>query len=244
LKNNPFRSLGARLAPNTYLGVHVAVGLVLCAAGISIFGTLLSALLDNSAMVKVDAATVDFIHARMTSGLMRIVSATTQFGGPIAMTALGIIGAIVLWRAKQRIILLGWVAAFVGGTLIDQVLKRVIHRSRPPEAAGIVHAGSFSFPSGHAMGSMIGYGMVIWVLFLFWHPRRLSKFMIHGVAGLLVIAIGVSRILIGAHYPSDVAGGWAAAIAWLAVCITGVNIVRRRPGGDPATFDLTNAHGP
>jgi undecaprenyl-diphosphatase len=47
----------------------------------------------------------------------------------------------------------------------------------------------------------------------------------------LVIAIGLSRIFLGAHYPSDVAGGWAGALAWLAVCITGVNVARDRPAG-------------
>ena len=221
----------ARLEPKAYLGLHLTVGLVVGAAGIWMFGALLDALLDNAMMVKVDIATDAFIHAQMTPSLLRIVFATTQFGGPIAMTALGIVGAIVLWRAKRKAVLMGWIAAFAGGAIIDEVLKHVVHRSRPPYGAAFVQAGSFSFPSGHAMGSMIGYGMLVWTLFVFWHPRRAWKVIIYVLAGLLVLAIGLSRIFLGVHYPSDVGGGWAAALAWLAVCITGVNITLHRHAG-------------
>ena len=144
------------------------------------------------------------------------------------MGALGVIGAIVLWRSGKRVVLVGWIAAFAGGAIIDQALKMVVHRSRPTYGAAFVQAGSFSFPSGHAMGSMIGYGMLLWAIFVFWHPKRVWKVIIYVLAGLLVLAIGLSRIFLGVHYPSDVAGGWAAALAWLAVCITGVNVARHR----------------
>jgi membrane-associated phospholipid phosphatase len=220
--------LKARLEPRAYLGLHLTVGLVLCTAGIWIFGFLLDALLDNSAMVKLDIATDAFIHARMTPGLLRVVAATTEFGGPIEMAILGVVGAIVLWRAKRRVILSGWIAAFAGGAIIDEVLKRVVHRTRPTFNAGIIHTDSFSFPSGHSMGSMIGYGMLVWVLFVFWHPKLRWKITVYVLAGILVIAIGLSRIFLGVHYPSDVAGAWAAALAWLSVSITGINVARHR----------------
>jgi undecaprenyl-diphosphatase len=164
----------------------------------------------------------------MTPSILRVVFPTTQFGGPIAMGILGVIGAITLWRTKRKVVLVGWLAAFAGGAILDQVLKTVVHRSRPMYGAAFVQAGSFSFPSGHAMGSMIGYGMLIWVLFTFWHPKRIWKIIVYMLAGLLVLAIGLSRIFLGVHYPSDIAGGWAAALAWLAVCITGVNIAWHR----------------
>lgn len=220
--------LKARLEPKAYLGLHLTVGLILGAAGLWIFGALLDALLDNSMMVKVDIATDAFIHTHMTPRLLRIVLATTELGGPIAMASLAGVGAIVLWRAKRRVILLGWIAAFVGGAIIDEVLKRAVHRTRPTYGAAFVRTDSFSFPSGHAMGSMIGYGMLVSVLFFFWHPKRMWKILVYVLAGLLVLAIGLSRLFLGVHYPSDVAGGWAAALAWLSMCITGVNMARHR----------------
>src|SRR5207237_6589285 len=90
--------LKARLEPKAYLGLHFTVGIAVAAGGIWMFGALLDALLDNATMVNADIATDAFIHAHMTPGLLRIVFATTQFGGPIAMTALAVAGAIVLWR--------------------------------------------------------------------------------------------------------------------------------------------------
>jgi membrane-associated phospholipid phosphatase len=134
----------------------------------------------------------------------------------------------VLWRGGRKVVLVGWIAAFAGGAIIDVVLKSVVHRTRPTYGAAFVHAGSYSFPSGHAMGSMIGYGMLLLVLFLFWHPQRVWKILVYFLAGLLILAIGLSRVLLGVHYPSDIAGGWVAATAWLAVCITGVNVARHR----------------
>jgi membrane-associated phospholipid phosphatase len=220
--------LAARLEPKAYLGLHLTVGLVAGAAGIWMFGALLDAVLDNSTMVGWDTATAAFIHAHMTPGLTRMALATTELGGPIAMTALAMAGAIVLWRARRKFVLVGWIAAFAGGAIIDAVVKRAVHRTRPPYGAAFVHAGSYSFPSGHAMGSMIGYGMLLLVLFLFWHPQRVWKILVYLLGGLLVLAIGLSRVLLGVHYPSDVAGGWVAALAWLAVCITGVNVARHR----------------
>ena len=218
--------LKARLEPKAYLGLHLTVGLVLGAAGIWIFAAVVDALLDNATMVRLDLATDAFIHAHMTPSLLRLVSATTQLGGPIMMGVLGVVGAIVLLRARRRVVLVGWMAAFIGGTIIDEALKLAIHRSRPTYGAAFVQAGSYSFPSGHAMGSMIGYGMLLWVLFTYWHPKRAWKVVIYVFAGLLVLTIGLSRILLGVHYPSDVVGGWAAALAWLAVCITGINVAR------------------
>jgi len=233
--------LKARLEPKAYLGLHLTVGLLVCAAGIWLFGALLDALLDNAMMVKVDITADAFIHAQMTPGLLRIVSATTEFGGPIAMTSLAIVGAIVLWRAQRRVILLGWIAAFAGGAIIGEVLKRAVHRSRPTYDAGFVHTDTFSFPSGHAMGSLIGYGMLVSVLFFFWHPKRVWKILVYILASLLVLAIGLSRLFLGVHYPSDVAGGWAVALIWLAVCITGVNMARHRHA--EVAFPTAVAHG-
>jgi membrane-associated phospholipid phosphatase len=219
--------LKARLEPKAYLGLHLTVGLVVCAAGIWIFGALLDALLDNAMMVKVDITTDAFIQAHMTPSLLRIVLATTQLGGPIALTALAVVGTVVLWGARRKVVLVGWIAAFAGAPIIGEVLKRAVHRSRPMYGAAF-HTDPFSFPSGHSMGSMIGYGMLVWVLFVFWHPKRRWKALVYVLAGLLVVAIGLSRIFLGVHYPSDVAGAWAAGLVWLAVCITGVNMARHR----------------
>jgi membrane-associated phospholipid phosphatase len=127
-----------------------------------------------------------------------------------------------LFAARRQWILLGgWLAAFAGGGLLNTVLKLVVHRPRPPYAAGFLHHASWSFPSGHAMGSLIGYGMLAYAVTLLWIHRRSAQLSVVLVAALLIVAIGLSRLYLGVHYFSDVVGGYAAGVLWLSACISG-----------------------
>jgi membrane-associated phospholipid phosphatase len=220
--------LSARLDPKVYLGVHLTVGLAVAALGLWVFGALLDMVLDNATMVRWDIATDAAIHDLMTPTLVRIALGATQLGSPSAMGVLLVAGAIALWIARRRTMLIGWVAAFVGGAAVEEVLKLVVRRSRPIYGASFLHGHSYSFPSGHAMGSMIGYGMLVWLIGQLWHPGRGGRVTMYLWAGLLILAVGLSRIFLGVHYPSDVLGGYAAGAVWMAVCITGVDIARHR----------------
>lgn len=217
-----------RLNPKSYLGLHLTIGLAVGALGIWLFSALLDAVLDNDALVRWDMAADAAIHARMTPPDLHIVNLITQLGSPVAMTILGVVGALVLWRAERRTLLIGWTAAFVGGGLIGQLLKMAVHRTRPVYGSAYLHGQSFSFPSGHAMGSIIGYGMLLYVLRQTWTTGGSRRRVVEVVAALFILAVGVSRILLGVHYPSDVLGGWAAGASWMAVCITGVGIAHQR----------------
>ncbi|HKO15135.1 MAG TPA: phosphatase PAP2 family protein [Gemmatimonadaceae bacterium] len=105
-------------------------------------------------------------------------------------------------------------------------------RPRPPGAARFLHGASFSFPSGHALGSVIGFGMLAYLLAGFWSPARRHRFLVAATADLLVLAIGLSRLYLVVHYLSDVIAGYAAGLVWLAACITGVEIALRQRGLD------------
>ena len=217
-----------RIDPNTYLGLHLTVGLAVAALGIWLFSALLDGVLDNAALVRWDMAADAAIHARMTPPDLRIVNLVTQLGSPVAMVLLGLAGAAWLWRSGCRTLLVGWSAAYVGGAIIGQVLKYAVHRTRPVYGSAYLHGSSFSFPSGHAMGSIIGYGMLLYVLRQVWHGGGRRRRIVEVVASLFIVAVGVSRILLGVHYPSDVLGGWAAGAAWMAVCTTGMGISYHR----------------
>jgi membrane-associated phospholipid phosphatase len=216
-----------RIDPDSYLGLHLTVSLAVIAASVWIFSALLDAVLDNATLVRWDMAVDLAIHQHMTPPSLRVVDWVTQLGSPIAMVILGIVVAIALWRA-HRSAFWGWVAAFVGGAAIGQLLKTVVHRTRPAYGAAYLHGQSFSFPSGHAMGSIIGYGMLIYLMAHVWHVRQVRRRLALALVILLVLAIGASRILLGVHYPSDVVGGWAAGLGWMAVCIAGIRIARHR----------------
>jgi undecaprenyl-diphosphatase len=125
-------------------------------------------------------------------------------------------------------VLIGWGAAFAGGGVLILALKRIIQRPRPLYGAAFLHGESFSFPSGHAMGALIGYGMLAYVLVIVWAERRRAQVAVVAIAAVLVAAIGLSRLYLGVHYFSDVVAGFAAGTVWLAACVSGVEVARRQ----------------
>ena len=222
------RFVAARLDPKAYLGLHATIGLLGAALALWLFGAVLDAVLDDATLVRWDLATAAAVHGRATAAGLRLFDTLTQLGSPAAMALLGTAGAILLWRRGLRTMLVAWVAAFVGGLLLDQAVKLVVHRDRPEYGAAYLHGHSYSFPSGHSMGATIGYGVLAYVLVRVHQPLRGRRALVYGLAALIALAVGVSRVYLGVHYPSDVVGGWAAGSAWLAVCLTGAGIARRR----------------
>jgi len=107
-------------------------------------------------------------------------------------------------------------------------------RPRPPTALDFLSHLSWSFPSGHSMGSLIAYGMVAYLVVLALMPRRGLQAGVVAAATLLVLSIGLSRMYLGVHYFSDVMGGFAAGVLWLSACISGLEVARRLKARAPA----------
>jgi undecaprenyl-diphosphatase len=142
------------------------------------------------------------------------------------MACLAMVIGVLLAVRRRWILLAGWVAAFAGGGLLEAVLKVVIQRPRPPDAADYLWRTSWSFPSGHAMGSLIGYGMLAYIATVYWvHPPRQRLLVVFG-ASLVILSVGLSRLYLGVHYFSDVIAGYAAGAVWLSACISGLDFAR------------------
>jgi undecaprenyl-diphosphatase len=107
------------------------------------------------------------------------------------------------------------VVAAAGAEILDQLLKLLFHRQRPEAFFGYSQPGSFSFPSGHAISACVFYGVAA-ALIAARIDSRLQKAVVWIVAALLAGLIGLSRIYLGVHYPSDVVAGYAAAVVWVA----------------------------
>jgi undecaprenyl-diphosphatase len=129
-----------------------------------------------------------------------------------------------------------WMLVLLGGQLFNQGLKEYFKRTRPPyhEAA---HASGYSFPSGHTMASFIAYGMLAYLLVLAIPARSIRITVVAVLAGLVVL-IGFSRIFLGAHWLSDVLGGFAAGGFWLALCISAIEMVRPRRSVSPTALPV------
>jgi undecaprenyl-diphosphatase len=236
------RFVAARLDPKAYLGLHVTVGLTVAALALWLFGAVLEEVLDNATVVRFDIAAMEWMAQHATPLGNSVFSFITRFGGDPVIPILGVGGAFVLWYQRHRLVLVCWLSAFFGGVAVNKLLKLMVHRSRPIIAQQL-HETSFSFPSGHTMAATIGYGMLAYVLATYWWPRGVRRRFLYLAAAALTFVVGLSRIYLGMHFPTDVLGGLAAGTAWLAICVTGTRIARDTPAATPEADDPERSVG-
>ena len=171
--------------------------------------------------------------------LVAAVKAVTWLGSDGVLWAVMGAAAIVLalrrqWRLAAYLLVTG-----AGALVLDPVLKSLVGRLRPVVAHPIAHGAGNSFPSGHSLGSIVCYGAVLLVFLPATHGRRRTAFI--AATAALVALIGISRILLGVHYLSDVVGAWAVGIAWLGLTAFAFELARSSvglPATDPVTDGL------
>lgn len=129
-------------------------------------------------------------------------------------------GMVALLLAARRRWLLGWwlVLTVSGSAVLSTCLKVGLERLRPASAGDLTSAHGFSFPSGHTQAATVTYVAIILVVgWQILHPNRAARLVSAALVTALVGAIGLSRIYLGAHWPSDVLGGWLSGSAWVLV---------------------------
>ena len=222
----PLRWLRARLTSGQYLGFHLTFGLLVSGGCLWLFGGLLEDILHGDPLVRVDEAVATTLHGWATPLATTIVVLITDLGSPVTLMAVGVIVAVVYGRRRQWLSLATWIVALGGGELLNLLLKAIVVRPRPVFAHPWLLARTSSFPSCHAMLSLIAYGMLGYFALLRLRSWRMRTAVVCGVM-LLVLLIGFSRLYLGVHYFSDVIAGFAAGGVWLSTCITGMELVRR-----------------
>src|ERR1700694_3515040 len=218
-----------RFKPGEYLGLHLTVGLVVSVVALWLFSGVTEDVIHHDPLTQFDVTLLEWLHAHSKATDTEVFVAISSLASPLVMTVLAVLIAIILALRRSWLLLAGWAAAFVGAGVLDTLLKHIIQRPRPVYAIAILRDHSFSFPSGHAMASLVAYGMIGYLLVTLSANRWPARLAIVSAVGVLVLAIGVSRLYLGVHYFSDVVGGYAAGVVWLSACITGVEIVRRAP---------------
>jgi membrane-associated phospholipid phosphatase len=132
----------------------------------------------------------------------------------------------VLLVLKGWVLAGAWAVATIGGGVLNLLLKSIFERPRPLHDHGLVTETSFSFPSGHASGSMLIYSLLGYLIVRRTPPRWHIPVAI-GMSALIIF-VGSSRVILQVHYFSDVLAGYASAAAWVALCIAGLEAVRWR----------------
>jgi undecaprenyl-diphosphatase len=175
-------------------------------------------------MVRTDAFIARWIETYNTEPGERVALAISLLGNEALWAILAIVGAwCVLRRAWLPIALLA--VGAVGSMTLNSFLKNLIHRGRPIYAIEFSVDAS-SFPSGHAMNAVVGFGLLAYLVGEHIHhgPARPSVIV---AAALVILAVGASRVYLDVHYLSDVLAGFAAGGMWLAVCLTAYAFARR-----------------
>jgi undecaprenyl-diphosphatase len=159
-----------------------------------------------------DQAVRSWVHQFASPGMTRAMTAISLLGYKLLIVEL--VFAIAVFLALRWRHAAGWLAVSVaGGLALDVALKYAFHRSRPQPYFGVAPE-SYSFPSGHAVCSFCFYVVLAGLIAA--RTKSLVLRMAVGVAAaVLVIAIGLSRIYLGVHYPSDVIAGYLAAATWV-----------------------------
>lgn len=223
------RFVVARFASEEYLGLHLTIGFLLSLVALWIFAGVTEDVIHHDPLTKFDLTLSTWIRAHSTPLGDRIFVVMSALGSPAAMAAVGGVGALVLLVRRKWLILTAWIAAFAGAGLLTLVLKNIIQRPRPVDASQFLYGMTFSFPSGHALGSLVGYGMLAYVVGSTWVKSVRGRVRLGIGTAMLVLAIGISRLYLGVHYFSDVVAGYAVGILWLSACISGLQAVQRRP---------------
>jgi undecaprenyl-diphosphatase len=136
-------------------------------------------------------------------------------GAVLVLVILAVSGFLILRGQYHGLALL--LAASIGGSLLTTSLKGVFERPRPEFAAHLLENLSYSFPSGHSLMAAVVYLAIGALLARMVRPRG-HKIYILMVAMALSGLVGVSRVYLGVHYPTDVAAGWTIGLAWAVLC--------------------------
>jgi len=219
----------SRFTPLAYLLGYLALGFALIIGAASLFAEIAENLGDGRKLGQLDLLFSDTIRSTVPLGALRVFALLTHFGDTATLTSLCVVGALVLLRLRQRGLCLGWVLAFVGNAVLNRTLKAIFERTRPLHDNALAFADGWSFPSGHASGSVVAYGMLAYLLVRLLPVRFAGAHLpVVALAAALAFTIGSSRVFLQVHFASDVLAGFASGSAWLAVCIGALELRRYR----------------
>ncbi|UNL86358.1 phosphatase PAP2 family protein [Priestia koreensis] len=170
-------------------------------------------------IVAFDRPIISFVQGLENPALTPIMKFFTWLGSTTTVIVLSLLIIILFYtvlRHRFELILFVWVMA--GSTILNQVLKALFHRERPTFHRLIEELG-YSFPSGHSMGALSLYGVVS---FLLWRhiSTKFGRGLLVAFSTIFILAIGISRIYLGVHYPSDVLAAYFASAFWLIISIS------------------------
>ena len=212
--------------------IIISIALVIVILGIKLFIEL-TGILQTDFLAEFDTQISEFVASLRTPALTNYFTFVTDVGDVWGYLIVFTICAILFYcffkRRKYTIQLSLILILALSSNLL---LKQLINRARPT-LEHLVTVKTLSYPSGHAMTAMAFYGFLIYLIFTF-KINKVLKFSLIALLAFLILSIGISRIYLGVHFPSDIVGGFVAGFIWVVFCILILNILKIFKE-DPAT---------
>lgn len=219
----------SRIPPLGYQVAYLLAGFVLIIGAGAFFAGVAENLGDGRKLGQLDSLFSETIKGTVSRPVLQFFSVLTHLADAATQTVICIAVALVLlWRRRFALCSV-WVLAVAGNGLLNRTLKEIFKRARPLHDHGAVSASGWSFPSGHASGSVVVYGMLAYVIARSLSPQQEKwRLPVLLLAVAAAFSIGSSRVFLQLHFASDVLAGFASGTAWLAVCIGSMELLRYR----------------
>jgi membrane protein DedA with SNARE-associated domain/membrane-associated phospholipid phosphatase len=214
--------LYARLSPRSYLGLNLTFGALLLIGASWVFGAIAEDVLTNDPLSVIDVRVAEWFHAHTTPLMTKFMLVITDLHGPTAISAFIALAVLYLAWKRDRYWLVCLLVTVPSGMLLNGLMKYAFHRARPSLDRPFLVISSYGFPSGHAAGATLVYGVLAAMLASRTVSWR-SRVIIVLSAFAMVILVALSRVYLGMHYLTDVLAGFAEAMAWLTLCLVGIH---------------------
>lgn len=187
---------------------------VFCIVGFS----LISLFISDHKIISFDRTLIDQIQGLESPYLTSLMKLLTFIGSTPFVIVLSLCLIFFLYKVlHHRLELILFIGALGGTAVLNEILKHLFRRTRP-HLHRLIEATGYSFPSGHAMSAFTVY---VILSFLLWRhiPSRWGRTLLIIFSTVMILGIGISRVYLGVHYPSDIIGGYLASGFWLTVAI-------------------------
>ncbi|MEH1884941.1 phosphatase PAP2 family protein [Nostoc sp.] len=202
------------------------VGLASCLLILFVLAKIAEEVLEREAFA-FDTTFLLWLHQFANPSLDNFMLFITNVGNPSTVVIVVSVNLILLWWQHYREEAKFFVLACLGGFILNTGLKLFFSKARPELWHRLISEKSFSFPSGHALGSIVLYGFIAYELAT--HYPHFAK-LIYSLTVILIAAIGISRLYLGVHWPTDIIAGYGVGFLWLMICITMLKLQKLKQG--------------
>jgi undecaprenyl-diphosphatase len=210
--------------------VALVVASVAVAANLAVFVLVAEDLLDGGGLISRDQAVLDWFVDQRTDAMITVARVLSTIGSFLSLFGIGLVLGLWLWRCGRHL----WFAvapllALSIGGLAAAVAKALFDRPRPPVSAHATHVASAAFPSGHATDAAAFFLAASLVIAITTIRRRWMRVLTVGTGMLLAGLVGLSRLVLGVHWLSDVIAGWALGSAFAIGIVAAAWLIATRP---------------